>query len=136
MHLDVSGFIGSIPHMTAAMTSAPWVPTDTFGMRLVMVRAQKGLSQEEAAARCGLKASTWATWEKPNGAKPRGLEEVIRKISSGLGVDRGWLMFGGPLHDYAPDDRDPNTGEVDRRGHLDLREPRDTWIAPVLPMVA
>lgn len=49
----------------------------------------------EAAARCGLNYATWSNWER--GMEPRGLLAVVDKISQGLGVDRDWLLFGGPL---------------------------------------
>jgi len=71
-------------------------PTDTFAVRLIIARHHCGdLSQVEAAARCGLKASTWATWEA--GAKPRDQAEVVSRISRGLNLPREWLAWGGPL---------------------------------------
>ncbi len=78
------------------MHTEPWVPSDSFALRLVMVRAALSLSQEAAAERCGLNEKTWSTWER--GRRPRGLDTVVRQIASGLGVDRGWLMFGGPIN--------------------------------------
>lgn len=47
-----------------------WVPDDSFAARLVLIRKQLGLSQEEAATRCGLKPSTWFSWEN-DAARPR-----------------------------------------------------------------
>lgn len=71
----------------------PWVPTESFGDRLVLVRRHVGnISTEEAAARAGLKAPTWNTWE--NGASPRNMAEVVAKIHDAFGVDRDWLMWG------------------------------------------
>lgn len=75
-------------------TQAPaWVPTDTFGSRLLLVRAELHLSCEEAASKCGLKAPTWNTWER--GSSPRNMAAVVDAIHQGLGVDRDWLMWGG-----------------------------------------
>lgn len=80
-------------------------PADSFALRLAMMRTELGISLEEAAERCGLKPSTWATWEK--GARPRGMDSVVQKIADGLGYDRGWIMFGGPLHDPSTDPDTP-----------------------------
>lgn len=78
------------------MHAEGWVPEDSFALRLVIVRRQSGdLSQVEAAERCGLKPSTWATWE--NGARPRGMDKVVESIHRGLGTNKVWLMWGGPL---------------------------------------
>lgn len=78
------------------------VPRDSFALRLVAMRHELDLSQDAAAERCGLKASTWATWE--NGARPRAMNDVVEKIADGLGFDRGWLMFGGaPTRQDGPD---------------------------------
>lgn len=79
------------------MTTQAWIPTDTFGSRLLLVRRQKGMTVEVAAKLCGVAQPTWTTWE--NGAKPRDHVGAVRKISEALGVDRDWLMWGGPLTD-------------------------------------
>lgn len=73
----------------------PLIPEDSFALRLVIVRRALGLSQEEAALRCALDDGSWSNWE--NGTKPRGMDKVVETISSKLGVDRDWLMWGGPL---------------------------------------
>jgi transcriptional regulator with XRE-family HTH domain len=72
-----------------------WRPEDTFGARLVLVRRELGLSQSEAAERCGISGATWATWEL--GRSPRNMPRQVDKISDALGVDRDWLMWGGQL---------------------------------------
>jgi transcriptional regulator with XRE-family HTH domain len=72
-----------------------WVPTDTFAARLRLIRFQLGWSVEEASAVCGTKPATWSTWER--GASPRGMDAVVRAIVAASGVDRDWLMWGGPL---------------------------------------
>lgn len=71
-----------------------WVPTDTFGVRLAMVRAELGLNITQAADRCGIKAESWRQWE--HGSSPRRVELVARKVEEGLGVDHRWLLAGGP----------------------------------------
>lgn len=77
------------------MTTAPWIPSDTFGTRLLLVRKEKGLSVEQAAKLCGVAQPTWSTWER--GAHPRDLVRAVRDISQALGVDQQWLMWGGAL---------------------------------------
>lgn len=78
-----------------AISPQPLIPEDTFALRLVIIRRTLGLSQEEAAERCGLDDGSWSNWE--NGRKPRGMDKVVGTISSQLGIDRDWLMWGGPL---------------------------------------
>lgn len=82
------------------MATEAWIPTDTFGTRLFIVRKQKGLTVEAIAKLCGVAHPTWTTWE--NGAKPRDMGNAVAKISAALGVDRDWLMWGGPLDHSNP----------------------------------
>jgi transcriptional regulator with XRE-family HTH domain len=79
--------------MTLA-TNEPWVPTQTFGTRLLLVRRELGVTVKEAATKCGIHYATWSTWE--NGSKPSDMVRVVDDISTGLGVDRQWLMWGQP----------------------------------------
>lgn len=82
--------------MTVTERETAWVPQDTFGARLALVRHQLGrLSVEEAAQRCGLAPSTWRTWEA--GVRPQDTQEVVRRIAGATGADRDWLMWGGHL---------------------------------------
>lgn len=72
------------------------IPMDTFPGRLKLARLHAGnLTIMEAAAKCGLLNQNWSNWE--NGKLPRDLRDVVLAISEGLGVDRDWLMYGGPL---------------------------------------
>jgi hypothetical protein len=72
------------------------IPSDTFPARLVLARHHAGrLSIEKASARCGLGEEGWRRWEA--GANPRDKVEVAEAICEGLGIDRDWLLFGGPL---------------------------------------
>lgn len=73
----------------------PFIPEDTFGLRLIALRTHLKLTQAEIAQRCGLDDGSWSNWER--GARPRGMDEIVRKISDALGVDRDWLMWGGAL---------------------------------------
>jgi transcriptional regulator with XRE-family HTH domain len=92
--------------MTQATSSPPaqgWVPADTFGTRLLLARKHAGLSVRDAAARCGLNYASWSAWER--GALPSDLQSVVAQATQALGVDRDWLMWGGPL--APPEPRGP-----------------------------
>lgn len=92
--------------------TTPLIPEDSFALRLVIIRRALGLSQEEAALRCGLDDGSWSNWE--NGTKPRGMDRVVETIATSLAVDREWLMWGGPLRtgSFAPDL--PTLGQQER----------------------
>ena len=88
-------------------------------MRLVLVRRELGISVKEAADKCGLRYATWSTWE--NGRKPADMAGVVDAISSELGVDREWLMWGRT--DNAPQPRGPEGDNEEVVRHQGL-EPR------------
>lgn len=77
------------------MATSPWVPQDSFGLRLRILRAELGLSVDDIAAQCGVASATWSTWER--GVRPRGMDLVVQAICENTGVSREWLMWGGPL---------------------------------------
>lgn len=77
-----------------AMTEA-WVPTDSFAARLRLVRFELGASVEEICSATKVRPPTWSKWER--GAEPRRMGAVVMQISEATGVDREWLMWGGPL---------------------------------------
>ena len=81
--------------MSTQTTSPAWVPADTFGHRLLLLRVQLGLTAEEISDLCGVARPTWLTWEK--GTKPRDFEAVVQRIVDATSVDRTWLAFGGTL---------------------------------------
>lgn len=77
------------------------IPADTFAARLRLVRMHAGdLTILEAAERTGLNYGSWSNWER--GMMPRDLRDVVLAITGALGIDRDWLMYGGPL---APEPR-------------------------------
>jgi transcriptional regulator with XRE-family HTH domain len=79
-----------------AAAGARAVPTDSFGNRLMLARAYAGhLSIREAADLCDIGRGAWTNWER--GARPVDMLEITEAISEKLGVDREWLLFGGPL---------------------------------------
>lgn len=72
------------------------VPRDAFAIRLKAVRYDAGdLTIEQAATKAGQLNQNWSNWE--HGVKPRDLDEIVAAISEAFGVDRIWLMYGGPL---------------------------------------
>lgn len=77
-----------------------WKPTDTLGTRLTLVRRELNLSQAEAARRCNLTPRVWQNME--DGRATRHEVENVKRISLALGVDREWLMWGGPLNEEGP----------------------------------
>jgi len=72
------------------------VPVDTFDHRLMLARSHAGrLSIQEAATKCGFTHQSWSNWER--GRVPRDILDVAEAVAEGLGVDRDWLLHGGPL---------------------------------------
>lgn len=79
-----------------------WVPTtDTFGMRLAMIRHMKGWNQKEAALACGLPAASWRGWELHD-RLPRDVVQVCQRIADITGVDWQWLLAGKASADASP----------------------------------
>jgi transcriptional regulator with XRE-family HTH domain len=76
-------------------TAEAWVPEDTFGARLALIRQRLGLNITQAGELCGINEATWRTWER--GVTPRGLDRIVRKIATATRVDPNWLMWGGAL---------------------------------------
>lgn len=72
--------------------SEPWIPRDTFGARLALVRQHMGWNTAQAAAACGLGDVNWRKWE--HGRSPRNVHEVARQIADRTGCDYSWLMLG------------------------------------------
>lgn len=74
-----------MPYKSVAMSLAeelhndgePWVPEDTFGSRLALVRQRRGWNIAEAARACKVDPQSWANWEA--GASPRKFEQVIER---------------------------------------------------------
>lgn len=75
---------------------APWVPVDTFGARLALIRQKLGgWNVKKTAQFCGLDDQTWRNWEA--GTSPRDYEDVCRLIAKAVGCSEAWLKAGGPL---------------------------------------
>lgn len=73
-----------------------WIPADTFGNRLAILRSQLGWNVLHAATVCGVNAESWRQWER-TGRKPRDVLEISQRIASATGVSYEWLVLGGPL---------------------------------------
>lgn len=74
-----------------------WIPRDSFGVRLAMLRVELGgLNVKKAAELCGLKDQSWRNWEAGDSA-PRDYEAVTAKIAAATGCDLYWLRAGGDL---------------------------------------
>lgn len=77
------------------------IPADTFAARLRLVRMHAGdITIVDAADRAGLSYGSWSNWER--GMQPRDKVEIVRAVAETFGIDRDWLMWGGPL---APEPR-------------------------------
>jgi len=60
-----------------------------FGMNLKYYRTRQGLTQEEAAAQCGISPEYWSKMER--GAQAATLD-VIEKVSEGLQINAKELL--------------------------------------------
>lgn len=99
------------------------IPPDTFGHRLLLARADAGLTIEQAAEKCGLLSQSWGNWER--GRMPRDILDVTVAVSDGLGVDLDWLRDGGQLPRPAPRRARAIRVTYARRGRGDFsRRPR------------
>lgn len=76
----------------AAPETGPWIPADTFGLRLSAVRQVMGWNITQAAQACGLSAQSWWNWER--GGSCRDVLAVVTAIAKATGVDRNWLAWG------------------------------------------
>lgn len=79
-----------------AITEGPWIPEDTFGVRLAIVRTRLGWNLDEAARACGTSGKQWKRWETGD-QLPRDLHAVARRVSDATGCNFEWLMLGGQL---------------------------------------
>lgn len=72
-----------------------WVPKDTLAARIVVLRNALGLSRREFSQLTGLTENALQGIE--GGRSPHKLQQKIQAIQAATGVDRDWLMWGGPL---------------------------------------
>lgn len=74
-----------------------------------MIRAEQGVSQRQAAFRCGVTPRVWQGMEE--GRNTAGLLDVLRTIASEFGYDLDWLTWGGPLKTNDPHRGGPGGGQ-------------------------
>lgn len=86
--------------MTIQLPQRRKVPHDTFGSRLVLLRHDLGLTQQQIADLVGVGRAAWNTWE--NGSIPRSQADIARKITDATGYDLKWLLYG--FERPSPDD--------------------------------
>lgn len=72
-----------------------WVPTDTFGARLALVRQHMRWNVRQAAEECGLSHANWRKWE--HGVNPQKIHDAARRISDRTGCSYTWLLAGEVL---------------------------------------
>jgi transcriptional regulator with XRE-family HTH domain len=92
----------------------------TFGDRLSAAREAAGLTQEDLAARLGVRMTTLQAWED-DGAEPRG--NRLQMLAGMLNVSLMWLMSGegDGLDGPASGDTEENANAALRRELRDLR---------------
>lgn len=81
--------------MTAAHEVEAWRPQDSLANRIILLRHNLDLSQEEFCAQTGITKGVLQGME--SGRAPRNEAATLARIALATGVDREWLAFGGPL---------------------------------------
>lgn len=94
-----------------------WVPEDTFGARLALVRQKMHWNYEQAGALCGISSENWRQWEKGE-RRPQKMEAICHKIADASHCDYVWLIAGWASS------ADPKIGSsftlIDTFGQLEL----------------
>jgi transcriptional regulator with XRE-family HTH domain len=86
----------SMQQMTPDIDLTDRIPVDRFGVRIAIIRAEKGWNYEQAGAACGVDAQSWRLWERTE-RQPRKYEEVCSQIARGAGYSASWIKAGGEL---------------------------------------
>ena len=107
-----------IESMTTAMQT-DWVPQDTLGARVVVIRHSLGLSRRQLSQMTGITENALQGIEE--GRSPHRLPEKIQAIHDATGVSREWLMWGGPLNGEGPRPGGPDGGDEVRHQGLEPR---------------
>lgn len=116
-----------------------WTPADTLANRLLLVRNTTGLSQRAFALKVGVSYGVIQGME--NGRSPHRHDAAVQKIVDALGVDRDWLMWGGPLKkENSPGGDTPGQDTPVARRGLNLQQPdyivEDSNIFQLFPAAA
>lgn len=106
--------------MTIELPQRRKVPHDTFASRLVLLRHDLNLTQQQIADLTGVGRAAWNTWE--NGSIPRNQADIARKIADATGYDLRWLLYGSDRP--SPDDHVTGRFQVrvltQERGHQNV----------------
>lgn len=78
--------------MTSTTPQTNWVPEDSFGGRLALIRQAMHWNVKEAAEECGLNDQSWRNWEA--GGRCRDLIAVGEAIAGTTGIDLAWIVMG------------------------------------------
>lgn len=81
--------------MTATHEVETWRPQDNLANRIILLRHNLDLSQEEFCAQTGITKGVLQGME--SGRAPRNEAATLARIALATGVDREWLTFGGTL---------------------------------------
>lgn len=108
----------------------PWVPGDTFGARLALIRQRMGgWNVKRIAEFCGLDDQSWRNWERGDTNGPRDYEGTCKKIAVATGCDLRWLMSGGPLTRW--NTQSPGLSTVPVVGQMELPFTVDRFLSLV-----
>jgi transcriptional regulator with XRE-family HTH domain len=110
--------------MTTQSDTLGWVPTESFGSRLALVRQHMGWNVKEAADVCKIPPESWRRWERDH-RLPRGYVDVCRAIASATGASYDWLLDGRRF----PSPRSAHTpqyAERDSQKKVTVRNEEDT----------
>lgn len=95
--------------MTTAMNGNPWKPADTLAARVLLVRTSLEMNRKQFADLTGLTENQLQSIE--SGRSPHQLAAKITRMVLATGVDRDWLMWGGPLEQENPRHPEGDGGE-------------------------
>lgn len=91
--------------MTIEMPQRRRRPRDTFALRLLALRHELGMTQQQIADLVGVKRGAWNTWEE--GRIPREQAKIAKLIADATGYERDWLLYGGGLSAWPTNDDHP-----------------------------
>ena len=74
------------------MTAATWIPEETFGDRINLLRRRKKITTREMAEVLGCSQKAIVYWE--HGSVPKNMRQIVLKLSNEYHVDPIWLMWG------------------------------------------
>ncbi len=79
--------------MTTQSDTLGWVPEESFGGRLALIRQRYGWNVKKAAETCNIPVESWRRWERDH-RLPRGYVDVCQTIASATGASYDWLLDG------------------------------------------